>query len=194
VVCRQLRDIAHIYVGLPTKASDTRKVGRLGNVLTVRSLIGTAIDANELAVVDLNGRDVGKYRVATGDVLLSARSTSLKTALVPRELDRIVVNATLLGVRCLAHLEPRLLIAWLNHPAGQAALESVSQSATAQMNITVAGLSKLEVPVPSRDVQKRVVKLLEAADEAYAAAIQAAEDRRRLASQIVIAQLMNTRS
>jgi len=90
-------------------------------------------------------------------------------------------------------LEPRLLIAWLNHPAGQAALESVSQSATAQMNITVAGLSKLEVPVPSRDVQKRVVKLLEAADEAYAAAIQAAEDRRRLASQIVIAQLMNTK-
>ena len=194
MVRRQLGGVAHIYIGLPTKASDTQKVGRSGNVLTVRSLTGTDIDANELETVSFSDRDVEKYRAAAGDVLLSARSTSLKTAIVPKELDGIVVNATLLGVRCLSALEPRLLVAWLNHPEGRAALESVAQSGTAQMNITVAGLSKLEVPVPPPDVQKWMVKLLEAADEAYAAAIKAAGDRRRLAGHIVIAQLMNTRS
>lgn len=149
---------------------------------------------NSLSIVDFNGRNVEKYRVATGDVLVSARSTSLKTAIVPQELDKTIINATLLGVRCLPLLEPRLLVAWLNHPEGQAALESVSQSATAQMNITVAGLSKLEVPIPPLDAQKRMVEVLEAADEAYTAAIKAAEDRKRLARQIIIAQLLKTRS
>jgi restriction endonuclease S subunit len=189
VARRRLGDIAHIYVGLPTKESDTRQVGRSGNVLTVRALTGIDIDANALSIVDFDGRDVKRYRVAAGDVLLSSRSTSLKIAIVPREFDEVIINATLLGVRCLPTLEPLLLIAWLNHPEGQAALESVSQSATVQMNITMAGLSKLEVPVPPMDEQKRIVELLEAADEAYTAAIKAAEDRRRLARQIVIAQL-----
>lgn len=194
IVLRKLGDIAHIYVGLPTKESDTQKVGRSGNVLTVRSLTGADIDTNELSIFDFHNRDVEKYRVAIGDVLLSSRSTSLKTAIVPEELDGVVINATLLGIRCLPTLEPRLLIAWLNHQEGQAALTNVSQSATAQMNITVAGLSKLEVPVSPMDVQKQMAELLEVADEAYAAAIKAAEDRRRLVHEIVMAQLLNPRS
>lgn len=194
VMLRKLGDFAHIYVGLPTKESNTQKVGRSGNVLTVRALTGTDIDANTLSLVKFDGRDVEKYRVAMGDVLLSSRSTSLKTAIVPEELDGVVINATLLGIRCLPTLEPRLLIAWLNHPEGQAALANVSQSATAQMNITIAGLGKLEAPVPPVDVQKRMVELLEATDEVYATAIKAAEDRRRLAHEIVIAQLLNPRS
>src|SRR5262245_11813536 len=126
VAYRQLGDIAHIYVGLPTKESDIRQVGRSGNVLTVRSLTGTDIDANTLSIVDFDGRDVEKYRAAAGDVLLSARSTSLKAAIVTKELDGVVINATLLGIRCLPILEPRLLVAWLNHLEGRAALESVS--------------------------------------------------------------------
>jgi restriction endonuclease S subunit len=194
VARKRLGDVAHIYAGLPTKESDTRQVEQSGNVLTVRALTGLGIDANALSIVDFDGRDLEKYRVATGDVLLSSRSTSLKTAIVPKALNGTVINATLLGVRCLPTLEPHLLIAWLNHPEGQAGLESISQSATVQMNITVAGLSKLEVPVPPLNEQKRIVELLETADEAYTAAIKAAEDRRWLARQIVIAQLMNTRS
>lgn len=193
VMLRKLGDLAHIYVGLPTKESDTQKVGRSGNVLTVRALTGTDIDANTLSLVEFDGRDVEKYRAAAGDVLLSSRSTSLKTAIVPEELDGVVINATLLGVRCLPILEPRLLVAWLNHPEGQAALANVSQSATVQMNITVAALNTLEVPVPQMDVQKRMVELLEVADEAHGAAIKAAEDRRRLVHEIAIAQLLNPR-
>lgn len=194
VVLRKLGDIAHIYVGLPTKESDTRQVGRSGNVLTVRSLTGTDIDADALSVVEFDSRDVEKYRVATGDVLLSSRSTSLKTAIVPEELDGVIINATLLGIRCLPALDPRLLTAWLNHQEGQTALANVSQSATSQMNITVAALSQLEVPIPQMDVQRQMVELLEVADEAYDAAIKAAEDRGRLVHEIVIAQLLNPRS
>ena len=193
-VHKQLGEIAHIYVGLPTKVVDTKQVGRSGNVLTVRSLTGTDIDPAALSVVDFNSRNIAKYQAVTGDVVVSARSTSLKTAIVPKKLEGKVVNATLLGIRCLPVLEPRLLVAWLNHPEGKVALEEVSQSATVQMNITVAGLSKLEIPVPPMNEQKRLVQLLEVADEASAVAIRAAESRRQLAQQVVVSQLLTRRS
>ena len=184
-----LGEIAHIYVGLPTKISDTRETGRLGNVLTVRSLTGTGIARDELAIVDFDGRDIQKYQVAAGDVVLSARSTGLKAAIVPDELDGTIINATLLGVRCLPSLEPRVLVAWLSHPEGRVALENISQSATLQMNITVTGLSKLEIPVPPLEAQRQMATLLETADEAYVAAVASAENRLRLAREVVITQL-----
>ena len=190
VPLKLLGDIAQIYVGLPTKVADSAQVGRSGNVLTVRSLTGTGIDPAALSVVHFNRHDLAKYQAAPGDVLISARSTSLKTAIVPETLAGKVVNATLLGVRCLPVLESRLLVAWLNHPEGRAALEDVSQSATLQMNITVSGLSRLEIPVPPMNEQKRLVELLKSADEAYATATQAAESRRQMARQVVVSQLL----
>ena len=189
VVRRRLGDIAKIYVGIPTKTSDLHEAGRSGNVLTVRSLTGNGIDPDELVRAIFDGRDLERYRVAAGDVLISARSTSLKTAVVPSELAGKVINATLVGVRCLPDLEPRLLVAWLNHPEGQAELANISQSATTQMNITVAGLTEIEVPVPRVEVQRQMVQVLEAADEAYTAAVRAAEARLRLAREIVVEQL-----
>lgn len=188
-----LSNIAQIYVGLPTKVADSAQIGRSGNVLTVRALTGTDIDPAALSVVHFNRSDLARYKAAPGDVLLSARSTSLKTAIVPETLAGKVVNATLLGVRCLPILEPGLLVAWLNHPEGRAALEEVSQSATLQMNITVSGLSRLEIPVPPMNEQKRLVQLLESADEAYAVSVQAAESRRQMARQVVVSQLLTRR-
>lgn len=190
IVRRELGEFANIYVGLPTKQSDVRQAGRSGNVLTVRALTGTGIDFEELVQVDLGNRDVDKYRAAAGDVLLSARSTTLKTAIVPDELDGIVVNATLVGVRCLPDLNPRLLVAYLSHPDGQAALEAVAQSATIQMNLTAGALRKIEVPLPPIEEQRQMVDILTAADYAYVAAIEAAESRQRLARQIVVDQIL----
>ena len=191
----KLGNIAHIFVGLPTKITDRQEVGQPGNVLTVRSLAEAGVSKSDLESYDFDGRDLTKYLVAPGDVLLSARSTSLKTGIVTADLAGLVINATLLGVRCLPQLEPRLLVAWLNQPEGQAALATISQSATLQMNITVSGLSELVIPIPPMETQRRMVALLEAADDAYITAIQAAEDRRRIARQVVVGQLTeSTRS
>lgn len=178
-------DLAKVFAGMPTKSSERQEIGRWGNVLTVRSLTGTGIDVTQLEEHGVAGRSVDQYQVQAGDLILSARSTSLKTAVVPDELDGCLINATLIGIRCLPRLLPRLLAAWLDGPEGQAALQAVSQSGTAQMNITVAGLSRIEVPISDIDTQRQLVELLEAADEAHVAAIQAAEDRHRLATQII---------
>jgi hypothetical protein len=163
----ELGEIATIFVGLPTKTVESSLSGRSGNVLTVRSLTGSTIDTAAMTTVELVDRDLEKYTVQSGDVLVSARSTTLKTAIVPEDLAGQIINAT--------------------------ALESVAQSGTAQMNITVAGISKVMIPVPPLEIQRQIVKILEAADEAYHASIEAAENRRRIARQVVVARLQDQR-
>lgn len=180
-----LGEVASIYVGLPTKASETREAGRSGNVLTVRNLSGTGLNLDNLTDIDVSERDVEKYRVQSGDLLVSSRSTSLRSAIVPERAGGLLINATLLGVRSTTIL-PRLLAAWFESPEGMLELENISQSGTHQMNITVSGLGKIMVPVPDLDVQRRLVDLLETADAAYKSAIQAAEDRRRIANEVVV--------
>ena len=187
---RQLGDIAMIFVGMPTKQSQLKEYGPFGNVLTVRALGDFGIDRDQLVRVDLNARDVGKYQAKSGDLVLSARSTTLKMGVVPDELDGIIVNATLIGVRSMPALDPRLLAAYLSHPDGLAALDAVAQSATIQMNLTVSAVSKLEVPVPRLDVQRQVVEMLTASDTAYASAIEAAHTRRRLARRVAFDHIL----
>lgn len=191
---KPLGEFAQVFVGLPTRASDTIDTGRPGNLLTVRSLTGTSIDAAEFVTVDVKGKDVDRYRVRAGDVLMSARSTSLKTAIVPPELEGTVINATVLGIRCLPVLEPRILVAWLEGDVGRAALEASAQSGTSQMNLTLGAVAKITVPVPVVETQKQLAAILVAADEAYLAAIQAAEIRRRLAKDIIVDSLKTGRA
>jgi len=180
-----LREIAWIYVGLPTKASETCEAGRSGNVLSVRNFSATGLDLDNLIGIDVSERDVEKYRVQAGDLIVSSRSTSLKSAIVPERAGGLLINATLLGVRSTTIL-PRLLAAWFESPEGMLELANISQSGTHQMNITVSGLGLIMVPVPDLDVQRRLVALLETADAAYQSAIQAAEDRRRIANEVVV--------
>lgn len=187
---RQLGAIAHIFVGIPTKTAESFDGGP-ANVVTVRSLTGKTIDATQLATVELPDRDTERYAIQPGDVLVSARSTTLKSAIVPKDLAGLVINATLLGIRTLPELEPRLLVAWLEHPEGRAALESVAQSGSVQMNITVGAISKIMIPVPPLQVQRQIVTILEAADEAYQAALLAAESRRQLAMHVAVQRLHN---
>ncbi|TAK64595.1 MAG: hypothetical protein EPO22_05655 [Dehalococcoidia bacterium] len=62
----------------------------------------------------------------------------------------------------------------------------MSQSGTAQMNITVRALAGLRIPVPPRDTQERIARMLEAADAAYDAAVHAAERRYDIANEVVL--------
>ncbi len=126
-----------------------------------------------------------KYLIKTGDLLVSSRSTSLKLAIVPPSLDGSLINATVIAIRSLPRLQPRLLAAYLSHPVGLAELEAVAQSGSLQMNLTVRALGQLLVPVPPETVQEQMVSLLEASDGAFQSALDAAQIRRQIAETVV---------
>ena len=192
-VLQQLGEIATIFVGMPTKQSQLKEYGPTGNVLTVRALRDFGINHDDLVHVDFNGRDVSKYQARSGDLVLSARSTSLKMGIVPSELDGVVVNSTIMAVRPLPALDSRLLAAYLSHHDGQAALAAIAQSGTIQMNLTVNAVSKLEIPLPPIDVQRQMAEMLATADMAYESAVEAARARKSLAMEVVMDQLRKGR-
>lgn len=177
---------AHVYSGVPTRA--VAKGGSSGamRVLSVRSLVGSNIHPEWLVDVAAVSRNPEKYTAKAGDVVIPSRSTSFTAAVVPRELDGVVINATLIGIRCSDRLNPRLLAAYLRHPQGRAAVEEWRQSGTAQLNVTVNALNHLLVPLPSRETQEQLVRVLDAAEMAYDVAIHAAERRMHVANEIMI--------
>lgn len=181
-----LEDLADLLAGAPTKSARAEAgVGAI-SVITVRALRAGQIDPEEIGYAHSMTSETARYRVATGDVLVPTRSTFFTAAVVPPELHGIVFNSTLIRIRCNDRLRPRVLAAYLCHPAGLAAVEAISQSGAVQMNITVRAMRELLIPVPPRAEQERLASMLEAADSAYSAAVQSAERRRRLAGEVIM--------
>lgn len=185
-----LGSIADIYIGLPIKSSELVDANGVPNVIGVKALTGSGIDRGELDAVVFNDRDVDRYRASEGDVLLSARSTSLSSGIVPCDLDGFTISSTVIGVRAMTAIHPRLFVAWIQSPLGQSAIESISQSGTIQMNLTASGLSRMLVPIIPVGCQRQLVELLEAADEVYENAIQSAQSRRAIARQAAVNALI----
>lgn len=182
----QLGSVARVSAGVPTRSEKLPGQEVTRRVLSVRALDYSRLLAEALIDAVPLSPEVERYIARTGDVIVPARSTSFGAAILPDELDGVVVNATLIGIRCGERLHPRLLAAYLRHPIGRAAIDELSQSGTAQMNITVRALAGLRIPVPPRDTQERIARMLEAADAAYDAAVHAAERRYDIANEVVL--------
>lgn len=188
----QLDSLAHVYAGVPTRSGRNPRGGDGCKVLSVRALNHSRLIRDALIHAVPLSSDTEKYIARAGDVIIPARSTSFGAAILPEELDGIVINATLIGIRCGERLHPRLLAAFLRHPIGRAAIDELSQSGTAQMNVTVRALSGLRIPVPPRDIQERIARMLETADIAYDAAVHAAERRHSIANEIGLQAMTGT--
>lgn len=188
----QLDSLAHVYAGVPTRSGRNPRGGDGCKVLSVRALNHSRLIRDALIHAVPLSSDTEKYVARAGDVIIPARSTSFGAAILPEELDGIVINATLIGIRCGKRLHPRLLAAFLRHPIGRAAIDELSQSGTAQMNITVRAISNLRIPVPSRDTQERIARMLDAADIAYDAAVHAAKCRHSIANEIGLQAMTGT--
>lgn len=128
-----------------------------------------------------------RYRVQTGDILLAARSTSVRCGIVEDAQQGTLFNSTLLRIRCdPQRLHSEILFAWICHPEGTAAIASRSRSSTSQLNLTAAALEDLLVPTPDRASQSSLASLLFAARESHQNATAAADLRLSLARELVV--------
>lgn len=184
-----LGEVAGVIPGVATRTLTDEDGDRRCHVLTVRALTDIGIDTTGVVELEVLGKISDEQRLQAGDVLLPARSTRVTAVIVPAELAGTPINATLVVVRCGPMLSPHVLAAYLNHPDGQLAIAAAAQSGTAQVNLTAAALRQLLVPVPPKAQQECFAALLVAAEEAYAAAIEAAGMRLRLARSTVLNQL-----
>ena len=133
-----------------------------------------------------------RYLLHPFDVLVTARTGSVQVALVPPEVSRTVAGVTLLVIRAkrpesgLGHY----LWYFLTSAFGRNQLvKRLTVNATIT-TLTASAAAEVEVPVPSPRQLDQVVRLVEASEEAYGFAVQAAQLRRESVRDSVIQQII----
>jgi len=191
------KDIAEVFTGPPTPSSRVRTVLRENGAIPVRLMTVAAIGDSRMLTAGIRAgfaeseAAVRDYRVAAGDILLAARSTLIRCAMASTAEQDCIITSSVVCVRCNPEmLAPRLLMAYLEHPAGQAALLAASQSTTEQYSLTVKAVKALVVPVPPIEVQRRMVALLEAVDAQRAAAEESVRIRYQTALHIAVGSMV----
>lgn len=121
------------------------------------------------------GSKLERQKLQSSDILVSARGTLLKCAVVKPSHVGCVASANFIVIRLSKEspLHPELLCAHFRQPDTQALLLS-RVSSTAQPALTIRDLETLSVKVPKHDVQNNLVRLLGVADEQYRTALERA--------------------
>ncbi len=126
------------------------------------------------------------------DVLVTARSRKVQSALVPPDVSRTVAGVTLLVVRP-HHPESGMghyLWYYLTSSFGRARLARKTTPSLTLTSLSARNLGEVLVPVPPGRTLDRLAELVETSEAAYKATIEAAEMRRELLRDALIGELV----
>jgi restriction endonuclease S subunit len=131
-----------------------------------------------------------KHLLQPEDVLVTARSTVVKAALVPPALSpRAVADATLLVVRPLAPGLGPYLWWFLTSASGREQVRARMLGSTTLLFLSATSLADVEVPLPPSGRLYLLGDLIHASERAYDAAVEAARLRRETFRDAIIERL-----
>ncbi|MFV1951767.1 MAG: restriction endonuclease subunit S [Nitrospinota bacterium] len=183
-----------IFQGLPY----SRKSKTKGSYKTIPIINIKDIDNGQISIKGLDTmivdshRDIDRYMVRPGDVVITCRGTLLKSAVVPEALNGYLITSNLIAIRLNGDFESVLLSAFFQSPVGQKILLSNVRSSTMQIALTVSDIEKIEVPLIPVEIQKRLAGLIAASDNYYKAAIESANLRRDIAYSTALKSFMQS--
>jgi hypothetical protein len=187
----RLAELARVSQGLSTsgRAAGARPGDWKLSVVSVGSIQDDRLllDQADAIRVEQNAK-TEKHLLRPEDVLVTARSTLYKAALVPPQVSRTVADATLLVVR---PREPGLspyLWWYLTSAIGRERAQARMTGSTV-LALSAGSLGDLEMPLPPSRVVDQIAELIDASERAYAAAIEAARLRRTVFRDAMIEQL-----
>jgi restriction endonuclease S subunit len=123
-----------------------------------------------------------------GDVVVTARGSLLKCAIVAKGHGGVLPTSNVIVVRPAPVLRPELVLALLRHPWTQNQLMRETSGASVP-TLKVASIARLRLVVPAIDEQDELARLMALAEHQYEAALEAARLRRDLALDVVMRKL-----
>jgi restriction endonuclease S subunit len=133
-------------------------------------------------------RDFDRYRVQERDIILTARGTVVRAAVVEPAQSGAVAGPNLIVIRPQPDLEPDLLAAYLRHPSMQTRLLA-QRVGSVTLGFTTSQVAALKIAVPVLAHQQHLAQLVRLADAYYEKASQAAMARRDLVADLVLGVL-----
>lgn len=192
---KTLKEIAEsISIGIPSyiiKESED-EVNQL-LVINLKDINADGISSDNLAAIPAApDQNFDRFKVAAGDVLVSARGTKFKAALAGADVSGAVAAANLITVRPGKEVYPAFLAAYLTSATGERQVLARAKATTAcQLLINVSDIEELEIPLPPFEVQKKIGDLwqeLKAQQKRYS---DAADLCSKISSQIISDALGN---
>ncbi len=138
-----------------SKVEDDEDVYKLVSVGDIQN--GT-FDIDTLQVIK-NDKKFDRYLIKNGDVIVSSKSTKIKTAVVDVPKDqKFVATGSLLVIRCNQDkINPVYLKAFFDSKNGSKLLESI-QTGTSIISINTSALMKLKISLLDRAKQDEIAK------------------------------------
>lgn len=160
-------------------ASDQAKI-----MINVKDIADNRIMTEMLDSIPIRGiRNIDKYAVRAGDIIIACRGTQLKSAVVPETLAGSVIASNLIAIRLKAGWSPSLLSVFFQSPEGQKQLQSHAKFTTT-IAFSVTDIARIEVPAISAEIQAKLSAIISAANAYYESAVESARLRRDIAYNI----------
>lgn len=169
-----LKDVAEVFRG---KAVNKKDINGIYGVINIANLKEYSIDYDSLDHLDEMERKVANYVLESGDVLLPARGTAIRTAVFEEQCYPCIASSNIIVIRPnQKELSGTYLKVFLDSPLGGKLL-AATQQGTSVMNISYKDLMNVEIPLPSIEDQMQIAEEYEKELRLYQETINAAEDR-----------------
>lgn len=155
------------------------------------SLNGEIIEQQLGQVTIKEGKDIQRFLLQEGDVVLLAKGNSIKAGYVTKAIAKlnVIASANFILLRPNNNqLLGEVLVAYFNSSVGQSMLDAMSTGAAIK-NINLSNIKKMEIELPELSKQHEIAEIFNASNQAYQATIKLAEQQKKVA-KACISQLM----
>lgn len=181
---------ADIFLGVNLSREQHRLTGAPVRVLQVKDiddgLVAPLRDLAEIALGD--GDRYSRYFLRSGDVVVTARGSMLKCALVSEPYVGVLPTSNLIVIRPSEALRPELILALLRHPKTRQKLVRETSGSSVPA-LKVSSIARLQVLIPPVEKQADLARLIELGEVQYETALEAARLRRDLLLGLVMERL-----
>lgn len=168
----RLKDVATVFRG---KAVNAKVESGNVAVINISNITDTGIDYKNLDQIEEEERKVSRYILEDGDVLVTARGTTVKIAVFEKQSMICIPSANINVIRPKGMLRGAYLKLFLESPVGIKMLQSL-QRGTVVVNINYKDIIELEVPVLPLEAQDALIEEYNAGLKFYKDTIAAAEE------------------
>ncbi|GAD78622.1 restriction endonuclease subunit S [Vibrio ezurae] len=181
VLCNELTTGATNALFEKTNQRDEKSLYLLtGNSLNSN---GEIIEEQLGSVTLKEGKEIQRFLLQQGDVVLLAKGNSIRAGYVTERIAKlnVIASANFILIRPNNNeLLGEVLVAYFNSPAGQSLLDATSTGATIK-NISLSNIKKVGVEFPALCKQREIAELFHASNHAYQATINLAEQQKKAA-------------
>lgn len=167
-----LKDVATVFRG--KAITEKAQTGNIG-VINISNITDTGIDYSGLDYVSDEERKVARYVLKDGDVLVTARGTTIKIAVFDEQTTVCIPSANINVIRPKEVLNGTYLKLFLETAVGTKLLKSM-QRGTGVVNINFKDMGEIEVPILPLDAQEAIVQEYNSGLRLYKETIAAAEE------------------